>query len=119
MSNLTPFLGTLDILRLSDPNPDSGRMPRMPLPAQEACMPPASDRLEQGLQASQALALSSAFLSFGPMVYVVTDIFHGVTCQGCCCSASVSLLFSSGRLTLGSWGALQSSLNSPCSSDLS
>lgn len=50
------------------------------------------DRLEQGLQVSQALALSSAFSSLGTMVYVVTDIFHHLTCQGCCCSASVSLL---------------------------
>lgn len=32
------------------------------------------DRLEQGLQASQALTLRSAFSSFGPMVYVVTDM---------------------------------------------
>lgn len=49
------------------------------------------DRLEQGLQVSQALALSSAFSSLGTMVYVVTDIFHYLTCQGCG-SASVSLL---------------------------
>lgn len=48
MSNLTPFLGTLYGLRLSDPNPDSGRMPRMPLPAQEACMPLASDSPSEG-----------------------------------------------------------------------
>lgn len=48
MSNLTPFLGTLYGLRLSDPNPDSGRTPRMPLPAQEACMPLASDSPSEG-----------------------------------------------------------------------
>lgn len=48
MSNLTSFLGTLDSLRLSDPNSDSGRMPRMPLPAQEACVPLASDCASEG-----------------------------------------------------------------------